>query len=162
MVTSSLKGGNRLQERLKEYMRKVKSSEVVNVGFLAGATYPDGTPVPLVAALNEFGVPSHNQPPRPFMRNMIAKEQGHWGEDTATLLKSTDYDAEKTLDLMGFQIEGEMRQSIIDTNSPKLAESTIKARLAKYKNKERTPTIDKPLIDTTHMINTVAHEVKLE
>jgi len=85
MVASTFKGGDRLQERLKDYVRKIKSPAVVNVGFLAGATYPDGTSVPLVAALNEFGVPSHNQPPRPFIRNMIAKEQDHWGEDTSRI-----------------------------------------------------------------------------
>jgi len=63
---------------------------------------------------------------------------------------------------MGLQIKGEMQQSIIDTNSPKLAESTVRARLAKYKNQERTTTIDKPLIDTSHMLNSVDYEVKLE
>ena len=43
----------------------------VDVGFLAGATYPDGTPVSLVAAVNEFGTSDGSIPERPFMRNAL-------------------------------------------------------------------------------------------
>lgn len=40
-------------------------SKQVKVGFIDGATYPDGTPVVLVAATGEYGNPANNQPRDP-------------------------------------------------------------------------------------------------
>ena len=76
---ASLRGGTNLTRVLGEIEGRVTKASTVQIGFLAGATYPDGTSVPMVAALNEFGVPSRNQPPRPFFRNMIAAKSNEWG-----------------------------------------------------------------------------------
>ena len=60
-----LSGGNKLQAYLDALVAKVGSGQAVRVGFLEGATYPDGTPVAQVAAAQEFGatinVPEHEQ-----------------------------------------------------------------------------------------------------
>jgi hypothetical protein len=57
-------GGAALEARLREIAEKVGKAKTVNVGFLEGATYPDGTPVALIAATNEYGgtveVPEHD------------------------------------------------------------------------------------------------------
>jgi hypothetical protein len=120
----------------------------VSVGFMAGATYPEGTPVAAVAFWNEYGVPSHNQPPRPFFRQMIAAESPTWPGKMAKLAKATDYDGDKVLALMGEDIKGALQQSINEFQSPPLAPSTIEAK-----------GFAKPLIDTSHMLNSITYEV---
>ena len=149
MAKSGFSGGKKLKAYLRKLSKKVNKAKSVQVGFLKGATYPDGTPVPLVAALNEFGVPAHNQPPRPFFRTMIAEKSPKWGKSLGKALKQSDYDAQQALALMGEGISGQLQASIQEFTSPGLAESTKQAK-----------GFDKPLIDTGHMIQSVHYVVK--
>ena len=55
MDTKSLSGGEKLEAYLKSLADKLGSSGTLNVGFLEGAKYDDGTPVAYIAAVNEFG-----------------------------------------------------------------------------------------------------------
>lgn len=50
-----LHGGDKLQAYLDGILARVSSAQAVKVGFMEGATYPDGTSVPMVAAVQEFG-----------------------------------------------------------------------------------------------------------
>jgi hypothetical protein len=142
-------GGDKLAQVLGDFAKKMSSAKTVRIGFLEGARYPDGTSVALVAALNEYGVPKHGQPPRPFFRNLIAAKKGEWPGAIAQLLRDNGYDAKLTLQLTGEAIAGQLRQSIVDLVSPPLAPSTI-ARKG----------FDKPLIDSGHMLQSVSYEVK--
>lgn len=54
-ISSKLSGGAKLEEYLKGLAAKVGQGGTLQVGFFEDATYPDGTPVALVAATNEFG-----------------------------------------------------------------------------------------------------------
>lgn len=58
-------GGQKLAARLKEIAAAMDSASTVRVGFLEGATFPDGTSIPMVAAELEFGgtisMPAHDQ-----------------------------------------------------------------------------------------------------
>lgn len=83
------------------------------------------------------------------MRNAVAKYKGEWPKAIAGLLKANDYDAVKVLGITGETIGGQIRQSILDTNSPPLAPSTIKKK-----------GFSKPLIEHSIMINSIGHEVK--
>lgn len=145
---ATVRGGKRLESELRKLAAKVAKPATLRVGFLENARYPDGTPVALVAAVNEYGRPPV-QPPRPFFRNMIADRQDEWPAAIAQLLQDNDLDAEKTLDQAGAAIAGQLRQSIVDLLEPALAPSTI-----------RRKGFDKPLIDTGHMLASVDHEVK--
>lgn len=144
-----ISGGDKLRKHLMELAVKLQKPATLNVGFLEGATYPDGTSVAAVASFNEYGVPSKNQPPRPYFRGMISKKSGNWGKNIGTLLKSSHYDAQRALSLMGEEISGQLRESIQDLSDPALAPSTVKAK-----------GFDKPLVDTGHMMNSVEFEVK--
>lgn len=146
--TVKIIGGDKLAPYLQGMAERLSKAKTVDVGFLAGATYPDGTSVPTVAALNEFGVPSHNQPPRPFFRGMIAEKQGEWGPASAELLKANDYDTARILDQVGAAIAGQLRQSIVSFDGAPLAPSTV-ARKG----------FATPLIDTGVMSNSVDHRV---
>lgn len=144
-----VRGGEKFTRVLNEMAEKLKRDGFVKVGFLKGATYPDGKPVAMIAAIQDFGAPSRGIPPRPFFRNMIAKKQGEWPQAMARNLKIMNYDVPRTLKAAGEGIAGQLRQSIVDTNSPPLRPRTI-ARKG----------FAKPLVDTGHMLNSVDYEVK--
>jgi len=121
----------------------------VSVGFMEGATYPDGESVPMVAFENEFGVPSKGQPPRPFFRRMIAKESSNWAPRIARLSKQTGFNGQRVLGIMGEDIKGGLQESINNFTDPPLSPVTI-ARKG----------FSKPLIDTSHMLNSITYEVE--
>lgn len=146
---ASLKGGDKLVAHLAELAAKVSKAATLSVGVMEDATYPDGTPVALVAATNEFGRPSVGQPPRPAFRNAIAEHGDSWGGIAADLLKANGYDAEVTLNQMGEGIKGQIQDSIRSLTAPPLKASTI-ARKG----------FDKPLIDTGHEIASIDYKVE--
>ena len=146
MPDKVLSGADGVMKALEDIARKMGGGEV-SVGFMAGATYPDGTPVAAVAFWNEYGGPGRQ--PRPFFRQMIAAESPTWPGKMAKLAKATDYDGDRVLALMGEDIKGALQKSINDFQSPPLAPSTIEAK-----------GFAKPLIDTSHMLNSVTYEVK--
>lgn len=145
-----ISGGSKLEAALAEIVKKLgKGAGTVRVGFLEDATYPDGTSVAMVAAINEFGAPSRGQPPRPFFRRMIAEKSGEWPEAIAKNLVATNYDTKLTLERVGAGIAGQLQESITNLTDPPLAASTIKKK-----------GFDKPLIDSGHMLNSVSYEVE--
>ena len=99
-------------------------------------------------------------PPRPFFRRMIKKYSPNWGQDMGAILKFTQYDAARTLVLMGERIVRQLRQSIIDLTDPPLAASTIarKSRGGKVTARGVLGPA-KPLVDTGHMLNSVDYEI---
>lgn len=148
MADVPFEGGEKLTAALERISRALGGSPKVRVGLLEGATYPNGTPVALVAAVQEYGAPSRGIPPRPAIRGMVAKEGPGWGDALMEALKASDYDAGRALELMGEGIKGQWQQAIRDFWGVPLAPATI-ARKG----------FDKQLIDTGHMINSVDSEV---
>lgn len=173
-------GGQKLEIVLAKIGNATKNADFVRVGFLEGATYPDGTKVAMVAAIQEYGAPRARIPPRPFFRNLIAKRSKEWGPAAAALLKQNNYDARLTLAMVGDGIAGQLRQSIVDTMSPALSPVTLMLR----KMKAQTPGLKvtrktvgeaarrvkagesyggvstKPLVETGHMLNSISFEVR--
>jgi hypothetical protein len=145
---ATVKGGALLERRLERLARLVARPATLSVGFLENATYPDGKKVAMIAAIQEYGAPSRRIPPRPFFRNMVAAKSGEWPRALAGLLRANNMDAVRALNIAGQAIAGQLRQSIVDTNSPPLSPVTI-ARKG----------FSKPLVDTGHMLNSVDHEV---
>lgn len=146
MAGHSLSGSDGVMKALEAIAERMGGGEVA-VGFMEGATYPDGTPVAAVAYWNEFG--SSGTPARPFFRRMIAAESPTWAPKMAKLAKATNYDGDKVLALMGEDVKGALQQSINDFQTPALAPSTVEAK-----------GFAKPLIDTSHMLNSISYEVK--
>lgn len=150
---ASISGGDGLTAKLRELGQKIRNATEVRVGFLEGATYPDGTSVAMVAAIQNFGAPGAGIPPRPFFSNMVADKSPEWGEKFGRVLKAADYDAGLALDRMGEGIAGQLRQAIVETNDPPLSPETIR-------RKGGTATAAKPLVDTGHMLASVDKEVE--
>lgn len=128
-------GGEGLEAALRAMADRLSSATEVRVGFLENATYPDGTPVAMVAALNNYGAPAAGIPPRPFFTNMVADKKGEWGNQFMGVLRASEYDADKSLELMGEHMAGQLREAIVDTDSP--ANSPVTNLL-----KQRFPTGD--------------------
>jgi len=124
----TLEGGNKLDGALLAILKKLDVGEL-SVGFMEGATYPDGTPVAAVAFWNEFGhggtFPS---PPRPFFRPMVANEAPTWAGKLGRLIKSTGGDGKKAMGMLGEDIGAALQQSIIAVKSPALSPTTLMLR----------------------------------
>lgn len=146
---ASVKGGNKLSSSLQKIAGGLARGRTVQVGFFETETYPGGTPVAMVAAIQDFGAPSQGIPPRPFFRNTIAAHKSEWPGEMAQVLKAQDFDAEKTLSHMGARVTGEIQDSIENGAYAPLKPATI-ARKG----------FDKPLIDTARMQRSVTYKVK--
>lgn len=171
-----LKGADGVRKALEEIAKKMGAGKLA-VGFGEEATYPDGTPVAAVAFWDEFG--HGGTPPRPFFRPMIAAEGKGWPKKMAALAKVYEYDGSKVLAAMGEDIGGALRKSIIDTNSPALSPVTLMLRKMVGNQPEKitgamvgeaarrvaegetgaTGTQAKPLVWTSHMLNSVSYSV---
>lgn len=165
---ATIRGGDKFYAKMRELAALANKPGSLRVGFLENATYPGGTPVAMIAAIQNFGAPRAGIPPRPFLSNMIKDKQGEWPDAIAGVLASSNYDVELTLKTVGAVIAGQLRQSIIDTNSPALAPSTIAARggapSAKVQALFKSYGIanggtEKPLVDTGHLLQSVDYEV---
>lgn len=144
---ASISGGDKLAIALSKMASNLSKPGTLRVGFLEGATAPNGDSIPLRAAMNEFG--TSKAPARPFFRNMIAAKSGEWPEAIAELLKAHDYDAVMALALVGEGIRGQLQQSIQELMSPPLAPSTVKKK-----------GFAKPLIEHADMLRAADFEVK--
>lgn len=144
---ASIRGGDKLAAALARIAAKVSDGGTLRVGFLEGATAPNGDSIPLRAALNEYG--HGGVPPRPFFRNMVAEKSPEWPDAVAGALKTNGYNATKALELVGGGIAGQLQQSIVDLTSPPLAQSTIDRKGSA-----------KPLIEHGDMLDAVDYEIK--
>lgn len=128
MAVKALSGGDKLEAKLRELAAGLARGATLRVGFLEGATFPDGTSVPMVAAIHEFGAPAASIPPRPFFRTMIAQHRDEWGDQLGKALVREEYDAEKALGRMGDLMAAELHESIAGLTSPALSPITIMLR----------------------------------
>ena len=181
MAEILLKGGEALDKKLSEIAKRLTKAGTLRVGFLEGNGKHSNSDLPYaaIAAIQEFGAPNAGIPPRPFFRPMIAEHQGEWGDILAVQLKRTDYDAEASLDLLGYKMDSELAQSMTDVTSPALSPITLMLR--KMKSEDQTLIVTgktvgeaaarvaagestsgvstKPLIETGELQGAIAHEV---
>ncbi|MDN0088337.1 hypothetical protein QVN42_13280 [Yersinia nurmii] len=136
-------------------IEKQLSSKQVKAGFIDRSTYPDGTSVAMVAAINEYGNPGNNQPPRPFFRNAISEHSGDWSDAIARGIRS-GFPVERVLEVVGAQIQGDVQESIAKLVDPPLSPTTLHIR---RNRKERRNDSTKPLVDSKVMIGDVNYEV---
>lgn len=180
MTVKAITGGDKLAAKLQEIAKGLEKGGTLSVGFLEGATYPDGTPVAMVAAIQEFGAPRASIPPRPFMRTTVAKHSDEWGDKLGRALKYTEFDAGQALGLMGEVIVPEIQESIVDVDSPPLSPITLMLRKMRSEDQslvvtgktvgeaaarvaagESTAGVNtKPLQDSGHLKSSVDYEVK--
>lgn len=179
---NALSGGAKLQAKLAELSQQVSKKAELRVGFLENATpYPGGMNTASVAFIQEYGAPKAGIPPRPYFRSMIAEKSGEWGDKVGKVLVASEYDVDKAMRLMGDGIAGQLRTSIIKTNSPPLSDVTLLLRERFWSRPDEiagadvakarrdvaagvkpnvTGTQAKPLVWTGHLLNSVDYEVR--
>jgi hypothetical protein len=141
---AALSGGDSIARALSAIGQKMSGS--LTVGFMNGATYPDGVKVAQVAFWNEFGTAT--APSRPFFRKMIADESPGWGALVARAAAYYNYNGATVLNFMGEKIAEDLQQSIVGWQDPRNAPSTIAKK-----------GFDKPLVDTGDMSRSITYEV---
>lgn len=87
-------------------------------------------------------------PARPFFRGMIGAHKGEWGTDLGKIIKDADYDSGVALGRLGSLVRDQLQESIREFSDPANAKSTIAKK-----------GFDKPLVDSSHMMNSVDFEV---
>lgn len=143
---ATLSGGDKLAAALEDISKRMSGGSV-RVGFLEGATYPeDGTPVAQVAFWNEYG--TAKIPARPFFRAMIEHESDDWGAMLGKAAVHYEYDAQAVMKAMGMTISEQLKMAIFDWQDPPNSLYTVEKK-----------GFNKPLIDTSHMQNSVDFEV---
>jgi len=127
-------GGEKLQKALMELSKKVRNASTLSVGWPEGATYENGTPVAQVAAIQEFGAPSRHIPPAAFFRKLIADKSTSWGQNLATALEMTNYDAKAALEMLGEDMEMQLWDYVVNTDRPELRPITLMLRKMKMQD----------------------------
>lgn len=142
---------------IKELARRYASPDyAAAVGYPSSKTgsieYPDGTPVILVAATNEFGSKSRKIPARPFMK--LSKEPAM--HEVAPIIKKFiplfnkgDGTKKNIVKVIGTKAVPIFQDTIVRLRTPENAPSTIKRKKS-----------SNPLIDTALMKNSLTFEVR--
>lgn len=142
---------------LKDLQKKYRNSKQLAIGYPIGTNgtstkYPDGTPVLLVAAANNFGAPSRGIPARDFMDRGAVRALEKTGPIAAALVKKLnagDITIEQMLEQLGPVAVAEFQQTIVDFNDPPNSPETIAAKGS-----------SNPLVDTSLMTQTLTHIVR--
>lgn len=131
-----------LASALKKYSEMNAS---VRVGVLESATYPDGTPVAMVAFWNEYG--TKTSPVRAFFRTTVSDQKKNWVLSVQNLMKMHD-DPKKVMGLMGEHMRGQIVQSINTWTDPENSKYT-----------QRIKGFNKPLVWSGQLMRSISFEV---
>lgn len=131
-----------LANALKKYSEMNAS---VRVGVLESATYPDGTPVAMVAFWNEYG--TKTSPVRAFFRTTVSDQKKNWVLSVQNLMKMHN-DPKKVMGLIGEHMRGQIVQSINTWTDPPNAPYTV-----------RMKGFNAPLRDTGQLMRSISFEV---
>ena len=117
----------------------------VRVGVLENATYPDGTPVAMVAFWNEYG--TRTSPVRAFFRTTVSENKKNWVLSVQNLMKMHN-DPKKVMGLIGVHMQEQIVQSINTWSDPPNSAYTIAKK-----------GFDKPLVETALLMRSIKSEV---
>ena len=117
----------------------------VRVGVLENATYPDGTPVAMVAFWNEYG--TRTSPVRAFFRTTVSENKKNWVLSVQNLMKMHN-DPKQVMGLIGVHMQEQIVQSINTWSDPPNAPYTIAKK-----------GFDKPLVERGIMMRSIKSEV---
>lgn len=117
----------------------------VRVGVLENATYPDGTPVAMVAFWNEYG--TRTSPVRAFFRTTVSENKKNWVLSVQNLMKMHN-DPKRVMGLIGVHMQEQIVQSINTWSDPPNSAYTIAKKGS-----------SKPLIWSGQMMRSIKSEV---
>lgn len=134
-------------KELEKISNSMKGADSVKVGLPKGSNdYPDGTSVVMVGIVHEFGSPSKNIPQRSFLRATVQEKRRKYKKMFTNFAKKIvdgKLTSKKALNLLGLQVQTDVREKITDIREPEL--------------KERE---GNPLVDTGHLRQSITYEVE--
>lgn len=134
------------RDELDNLVKEAKSLSV-DVGWFKGHTYSDGTPIAYVAAIHEFGSPTTNIPPRPFMYPAVKNNSAKWTNTITSTIKGS-MSLNNAFETLGAVASGDIAVSIKSVVNPLLKPATLAAK-----------GFNKPLVDTGLLFQSVSHKV---
>ncbi len=142
---------------VKDLLKRYQNEAVLAIGYPAntkavGIKYPDGTPVVLVAAVNNFGSASRGIPARPFMQlgqEPALKAVEPIAKALVPLLNEGKLTIADMLEDMGAPAVAEFKQAITDLKTPANAPSTIARKGS-----------SNPLVDTGLLRSSLTYAVR--
>lgn len=134
---------------IRRVKKVTKGAPDVRVGLPVGAAdYPDGTPVAMVGADNEFGI---NNPERSFLRSTMAENRDMYmalAKKGGARVLAGDASVDLVLSKIGQVIESDVKAKIVSIQTPPNSQATITMKGS-----------SNPLIDTGHMLGQIKYEV---
>ncbi len=127
--------------------RLVGSDKVVHVGFPEGPKEADGTPIAMVAAVQEYGSPAQGIPERPFLRVAPRKNRAKYVRlNRINLVKMLrgQMGMDQALCQLGEMAKGDVVAEIRSGDFTPLKAATIKRKGS-----------SRPLVDTGQMVQSV-------
>ena len=154
--------GKQLQAALKNL-----DGKVAKVGWFENSKYPDkkGTQVAQVAAIQEYGWPARNIPPRPFMRPTIIEKEKEWrnlAESGVKAILAGNETIGTVMEKIGLRAAGQVRAKITEILEPPLSPVTIYNRFHRKSDKKTIGLLTKPLVDTGILLGTCTNIVEDE
>ena len=145
--TRIVKSPTKAIREIEKINRSMKGSDSVKVGLPKDSNdYPDGTSVIMVGAVHEFGSPKRNVPQRSYLRSTVQEKRREYKRLFAKLAKKIiqgKFSKKQALELIGLQVQTDVRQKITDLKDPPLV----------YRE-------GNPLIDTGHLRQSIVYKVE--
>ena len=152
--SSKVTGGEKLKKIITKAIKQ-SGARSVSIGFFSDSKYPDGTPVPAVAAWQEFG--TERIPERPFIRPATKSATDDIRKLVRRAVNTKTMEVDPRLgDVIGGKVQGEIKKGISALRTPPLSETTLHIRRTRRANRTKS---DKPLIDTGQMRTSVTYTV---
>ena len=125
-VETKTTGGRKLKQIIRNSLMR-RGVGKLEVGFFSQAKYPDGTPVPAVAAWQEFG--TKKIPQRPFFRNALEKSRTQVKETFRKGINSKTMKVDRKLaNTVGLIISDQIKMEIVNLDDPPLSPATIASK----------------------------------
>ena len=149
-------------DALRQTVKTLDGSQS-RTGWFPSAVYEGGQPVAGVAAVQEFGNKSGTIPPRLGMRGVAAEKRTEWAKNAADISRAAAQGKVapgRVMEAVAMAAEGHIRAHITKIDSPPLKQATIDARKRRLADggKGAAATINKPLVDTGILLNTLTSE----
>lgn len=136
--------------------KRFAGADLVKIGYPAGTKGLDGTPLPMVAAVHEFGLPEKGIPERSFLRSSVRENKQKYiklnGINLLRVLRG-QITMNHALGLLGDIAAGDARKKIKSGPFAPIEPQTIARRTGKS---------TKPLIDTGQLLQSLTYVVGAE
>lgn len=145
---------------------------LIQAGWFENSKYSNGVPIGGIAAVQNYGVAINQSrgnsswtvviPPTHFWESAQEENKVKWRQEFQKAWQSVflgNINPDKAMEQIALMIEGDIAKAIIAVTEPPLAQGTIKNRLGRKANRKTIGKLDKRLVDTGQMLNSVSHKV---